>query len=68
MNDLGLTLTGLAICIVIGVFSFLKHFKKRDTLKPSPMIPWIWPFLAALATGFMLLVHLVKYHVANAIL
>jgi len=60
MSDLTLTLTGLAICACIGTFAFLRHFRKRETLKAAPIIPWIIPALAALATGFMLLVHLVN--------
>lgn len=64
-SDLTLTLTGLSICAVIGAFSFVKHFKKRDSLKAAPIVPWIIPALAALATGFMLMVHLFKFHIAN---
>jgi len=66
MTDLSITLTGLAICVIVGFISLIKHFKKRDSLKASPIIPWIWPFLAAVSIGFMLLVHLVKFHMANA--
>ncbi len=65
-NDLTLTLIGIAICAAIGSVSFVKHFRKRDSLKAAPIIPWILPCLAALATGFMLTVHLFKYHIANA--
>jgi len=60
MDDLSLTLTGLTICIIVGVFSFLRHFRKRETLKAAPVVPWIIPALAALAMGFMLMVHLVN--------
>jgi len=59
MTDLTLTLTGLVFCALIGIFSFYKHFQKRDSFK-APIIPWILPCLAALATGFMLMVHLVN--------
>lgn len=67
-NDLTLTLIGMAICAVIGGFSFIKHFRKRDSLKAAPIVPWIIPALAALATGFMLTVHLFKFHIANVFL
>lgn len=58
-NDLLGTSIGLAACVIIGVFSFRRHFAKHDKLKPR-MVPWIIISLAAIATGFMLLVHLVN--------
>ena len=58
-QDLYLTLGGLAVCILIGLFSFRRHFKKRESLK-APLVPWIIPAMGALATGFMLVVHLVN--------
>ncbi len=60
MNSILITLAALAVCIVIGSFSFHKHFKKRDDRLIAPVIPWIIISLACLATGFMLLVHLVN--------
>jgi len=60
MSDLMLTITALIACVIIGAGSFYKHFQKRDSLKRAPLIPWIIPCLGALATGFMLLVHLVN--------
>jgi len=59
MTDLIATITGLLACALIAAFAFFKHFKKHDGFK-APIIPWIIPSLAALATGFMLLVHLVN--------
>ena len=58
-TDLYLTLSGIVLCAVIGFFSFRRHFAKRDSLK-APIVPWIIPTMGALATGFMLLVHLVN--------
>jgi len=58
-NDLLLTTTGLAACVIIGIFAFRRHFAKHDKLKPR-MVPWIIISLGAIATGFMLLVHLVN--------
>jgi len=59
MMDLYLTLSGIVLCAVIGFLSFRQHFKERDALK-APIIPWIIPTMAALATAFMLVVHLVN--------
>ena len=58
-DDLLLTCIGLAACVIIGIFAFRRHFAKHDKLKPR-MVPWIIISLAAIATGFMLLVHLVN--------
>jgi len=58
-NDLLGTIVGLAACIIIGIFAFRRHFAKHNKLKPR-MVPWIIISLAAIATGFMLLVHLVN--------
>ncbi|WP_034388591.1 hypothetical protein [Hellea balneolensis] len=58
-NDLLLTTTGLATCVIVGIFAFRRHFAKHDKLKPR-MVPWIIISLGAIATGFMLLVHLVN--------
>jgi hypothetical protein len=58
-NDLLGTSVGLAICVLVGVFAFRRHFAKHDKLKPR-MVPWIIISLGAIATGFMLLVHLVN--------
>ncbi|NNE59088.1 MAG: hypothetical protein HKN36_13355 [Hellea sp.] len=59
MTDRNLTLIGLLACALIGVFCFYKHFQKRESYK-APIIPWIIPTLAALATGFTLIVHLIN--------
>jgi len=58
-NDLLATSVGLAACILIGILAFRRHFAKHDKLKPR-MVPWIIISLGAIATGFMLLVHLVN--------
>jgi len=58
-DDLLLTSIGLAACVIIGIFAFRRHFAKHDKLKPR-MVPWIIISLACIATGFMLLVHLVN--------
>ena len=58
-DDLLFTSLGLASCVLIGALAFRQHFKKHDELK-TRMIPWIVISLGAIATGFMLLVHLVN--------
>lgn len=58
-NDLLLTSLSLAACVIIGIFAFRRHFAKHDKLKPR-MVPWIIISLGSIATGFMLLVHLVN--------
>jgi len=58
-NDLLATIVGLSACILIAIFAFRRHFAKHDKLKPR-MVPWIVISLGAIATGFMLLVHLVN--------
>ena len=58
-NDLLATSVGLATCVLVGIFAFRRHFAKHDKLKPR-MVPWIIISLGAIATGFMLLVHLVN--------
>jgi len=58
-NDMTISLIGLAICVFIGVAGFREHFKKHKTIKPH-RLPWMLISLAAIATGFMLLVHVVN--------
>ncbi len=58
-QDLYLTLGGILFCAVLGLFSFRRHFKKRETLK-APFVPWIIPAMGSIATAFMLMVHLVN--------
>lgn len=60
MSDLEGTILGVILCSGIGAFCFWRHFRKRETLKAAPIIPWIIPGLGAAATGFMLMVHLVN--------
>ncbi|MDB2438625.1 hypothetical protein N9W89_07895 [Hellea sp.] len=57
--EIGSTSLILAACVLIGIFAFRRHFAKHDKLKPR-MVPWIIISLAAIATGFMVLVHLVN--------
>jgi len=57
--EIGSTLLILSACVIIGIFAFRRHFAKHDKLKPR-MVPWIIISLAAIATGFMVLVHLVN--------
>ena len=58
-DDLFFTSLGLAACVLLGALAFRLHFKKHEELK-TRMIPWIVISLGAIATGFMLLVHLVN--------
>jgi len=58
-NDMTISLIGLFICILIAVGGFREHFKKHTTIKPH-RLPWMLISLAAIATGFMLLVHVVN--------
>lgn len=58
-TDLIITLTALSICAALGSFSFIRHFKPHDNLK-GRIIPWMIVCLACLATGFMVVVHLVN--------
>lgn len=58
-NDFIITLSCLALCILLGIFSFKKHFARHEELKPR-MIPWIIISLGFIATAFMLFVHLVN--------
>ena len=56
-DDLLLTCIGMAISAIIAIFAFRRHFVKRDKIKLY-RVPWILISLAAIATGFTLLVHL----------
>lgn len=58
-TDLSITLTALAVCAAIALLSYNRHFRRHDSVKPR-MVPWSVIGLAALATGFMLVVHLVN--------
>ena len=58
-EDLTLTLAAIAGCALLGVIAFRRHFARHDKLKPR-MVPWMIISLACLATGFMLVVHLVN--------
>jgi len=58
-DDLLLTSLALAACVIIGALTFRRHFKKHEELK-TRMVPWIVISLGSIATGFMLLVHLVN--------
>ncbi|PHS42479.1 MAG: hypothetical protein COA91_00590 [Robiginitomaculum sp.] len=52
-------LVALVVCICIGVLSYHLHAREHNKLNPR-MIPWIIIAMACLATGFMLVVHLVN--------
>ena len=58
-NDFIITLSCLALCILLGIFSFKKHFARHEELKPR-MVPWIIISLGSIATAFMLFVRLVN--------
>jgi len=58
-NDFIITLLCLALCVLLGIFSFKKHFAKHEKLKPR-IVPWIIISLGSIATAFMLFVHLVN--------
>lgn len=58
-NDMTISLIALAICAWLGIIGFRNHFKKHDTIKPH-RLPWMLISLAAVATGFMILVHIVN--------
>jgi hypothetical protein len=58
-NDFIITLSCLALCVLLGIFSFKKHFARHEELKPR-MVPWIIISLGSIATAFMLFVHLVN--------
>ena len=57
--DLTLSLIAFGLSIFIGITAFRNHFKARTTIKLHRM-PWMIISLAAIATAFMLLVHLVN--------
>ena len=58
-HDMAYTLLGLGICALLGIYGYMRNFKQHDNLR-APLIPWMIVSLACLATGFMLLVHLVN--------
>ena len=58
-TDLQLTLFGLLLCAGLAVLGFQRHFRLHDKLKPR-MVPWMIIALGSIATGFMLIVHLVN--------
>ena len=58
-TDFFLTVTGLAICIGLGLLSWKLHWRENNSVKPR-MVPWIIIAMGCLATTFMLLVHLVN--------
>lgn len=58
-DDLTLSLIGLAICIVLGVLGFRNHFAEKTNIRLHRP-PWMIIALASLATGFMIIVHLVN--------
>ncbi len=58
-QDMALTIAGIIIGLGLAWLCYKLHMKKRDGFK-APLIPWILPSIALLATAFILLVHLVN--------
>lgn len=58
-QDLMITILALALCAAIAVLGFKRNFAEHNELKPR-MVPWMVISLGAIATGFMLIVHLVN--------
>lgn len=59
MSDLLLSCIGVLICAAVSVLGYKQHFTPNLRLKPR-LVPWMLISLATLATGFMLLVHVVN--------
>ena len=59
ISDFQPSLLGLLACGLIGAIAFRRHFAKHDKLKPR-MVPWMLIFLACIATGMMIVVHIVN--------
>jgi len=57
--EITITLIALALCMGGGVLSYHLHAREHNKLSPR-MVPWIIIAMACLATGFMLMVHLVN--------
>ncbi|WP_371396901.1 hypothetical protein [Fretibacter rubidus] len=53
------TLIALVLVAGLGIVAFQRNFAKHDKLKPR-MVPWMIIALGCIATGFMLLVHLMN--------
>jgi amino acid transporter len=53
------TMFALAACLGFGFFSYHRHTREHNSVKPR-LIPWIIIAIACLATSFMLIVHLVN--------
>jgi len=58
-EDMILTLVALTVCVLLGIFSFRRHFAEHNELTPR-MVPWMFISLACIATIFMLVVHLIN--------
>jgi len=58
-DDLLISTIVLVTCIVLGVMGFRNHFKVREVVKPH-RLPWMLISLGSIATGFMVLVHIVN--------
>jgi hypothetical protein len=58
-TDFILTVSGFALCVGLGLLSWKLHWRENNTVKPR-MVPWIVIAMGCLATGFMLIVHLVN--------
>jgi hypothetical protein len=58
-QDLTLTLIALAICAGLALLGLRNHFAEKPSIKPHRM-PWMIICLTSIATGFMVIVHLVN--------
>ncbi len=58
-DDLTLSLIALLFLVALGIISFRNHFKTHDTIKPH-RLPWMIICLGAIATSFMIVVHIVN--------
>lgn len=58
-QDLGLTLVGIAVCAGLALAGLRGRFREKTDIRPY-RVPWMPIALAAIAVGFMLVVHLVN--------
>jgi len=58
-QDMKYTLIALVVVALLGAVCFQRHFAPHDKPKPR-MVPWMMIFLACIATGMTLIVHLVN--------
>lgn len=58
-TDYILTISGLALCVGLGLLSWKLHTRENNSVRPR-MVPWIIIAMGCLATSFMLVVHLIN--------